>query len=332
MNWADRRYAIGRGLAAIRHKQGKDLQPFLKGLIDCNLPSLLVEATGSTFPNVSSQQLNQLSIQVPDLPTQRSIAAILSALDEKIELNRQTNRTLEAIAQALFKEWFVDFNYLSEPRLEGLKDYLDYDSVSLESVSTCNQVNHGSDGKLHDICELNPKLFLKKGTVAPHVEMKDLSSDSAIIKRSINREFTSGSKFQNGDTLLARITPCLENGKTGLVNFLKDGEVGWGSTEFIVMRAKGCVSPYFVYCIARQQRFRDFAIQSMVGSSGRQRVIESILSDFDVPIPNETVMKCFHAAVAPIFRQLHENEQQTTTLTAIRDTLLQKLMSGEINV
>jgi len=98
------------------------------------------------------------------------------------------------------------------------------------------------------------------------------------------------------------------------------------------MRAKGYVSPYFVYCLARQECFRDFAIQSMVGSSGRQRVVESILSDFDVATPDKTVMKCFHAAVAPIFRQLHENEQQTATLTATRDSLLPKLMNGEINV
>lgn len=194
MNWADRRYAIGRGLAALRHKQGEDYQPFLKAVIDYCLPSLLVEATGSTFPNVSGQQLNQLTLEVPDLPTQRRIAAILYALDEKTELNLLTNQTLEAIAQALFKEWFVDFNYLSEPRLEGLKDCLD--STSLKSGSSFNQVNHGSDGKLRDICELNPKLSLKKGVVAPYVEMKDLSSDSSSIKRSIKENSLQAVNFK----------------------------------------------------------------------------------------------------------------------------------------
>jgi len=111
MNWADQKYAIGRGLAALRHRSSLSLQPFLKGIIDSYLPSLLAEATGSTFPNISSQQLNNLMIKVPDILTQTRIADILTALDDRIELNRQTNATLEAIAQAIFKEWFVNFRF-----------------------------------------------------------------------------------------------------------------------------------------------------------------------------------------------------------------------------
>lgn len=103
----------------IRHKNAKNLQPFLKGVIDYYLPVLLTEATGSTFPNVSNQQLSKLEIIVPEsIETQARIGAILSVLDDKIELNRQTNQTLEAIAQAIFKEWFVDFRFPHSP-LEG---------------------------------------------------------------------------------------------------------------------------------------------------------------------------------------------------------------------
>jgi predicted nucleotidyltransferase len=112
MNWADQRYAIGRGLAAIRHKNGKDFQPFLKGIIEYYLPNLVAEATEPGFPNVSSPQLHKLEIDIPEsLETQARIAAILAALDDKIELNHQTNVTLEAIAQAIVKEWLVDFHF-----------------------------------------------------------------------------------------------------------------------------------------------------------------------------------------------------------------------------
>jgi type I restriction enzyme, S subunit len=131
---------------------------------------------------------------------------------------------------------------------------------------------------------------------------------------------------------LARITPCLENGKTGIVDFLENDEIGWGSTEFIVMRGKKFISPFFVYCLARQQDFREFAIQSMIGSSGRQRVVETILADFTLVIPDEMILQHYHKIVEPLFRQLKENADQSATLAAIRDALLPKLMNGELDV
>jgi type I restriction enzyme S subunit len=108
MNIADQQYAIGRGLAAIRHKAGIQLQSFAKAVIDISLSKLLNEVTGSTFPNLSKGQLNLFKIEIPaDLPTQSRIASILSSLDDKIELNRRMNQTLEQMAQALFNHYFV---------------------------------------------------------------------------------------------------------------------------------------------------------------------------------------------------------------------------------
>ena len=99
-------------------------------------------------------------------------------------------------------------------------------------------------------------------------------------------EFTGGSKFCNGDTIMARITPCLENGKTAFVDVLEDGEVAFGSTEFIVMRARaGVGDPQFVYYLAISPEFRNVAIKSMVGSSGRQRVQQSVLGELELTVP-----------------------------------------------
>ena len=110
MNWADQEYAIGRGIAAIRHSEEIALQPFVRGVIELALPSLLAGSTGSTFPNVSRAEIG--GIHIPDLAIaeQRAIAHVLGSLDDKIELNRRRNETLEEIARALFKSWFVDFD------------------------------------------------------------------------------------------------------------------------------------------------------------------------------------------------------------------------------
>ncbi|MCG8606946.1 restriction endonuclease subunit S, partial [bacterium] len=111
MNWADQKYAIGRGVAAIRHKKGLGLRHFVRSLIEFRLPELLAAATGSTFPNVSRDQLVNLPVEYPGrINEQRAIAHILGTLDDKIELNRQMNQTLEAMARAIFKSWFVDFD------------------------------------------------------------------------------------------------------------------------------------------------------------------------------------------------------------------------------
>ena len=276
------------------------------------------QRSGSSQPLINQSTLNALNVKLPeDKETQRLIAAILSALDEKIELNRQTNATLEAIAQAIFKEWFVDFNF---PGATG-----EMQDSKLGSIP-----KGWRTGTLTDLIELNPKTSLKKGIIAKYVEMKDLSTGNVTINSFIAREFSSGSKFQQGDTLLARITPCLENGKTGFVDFLEKDESGWGSTEFIVMRGKGFISPYFVYCFARQQSFREFAIQSMVGSSGRQRVVESILSEFPCVIPAEENMTEYNSIAEPIFLKLKECADQCAILAKIRDNLLPRLLSGEV--
>lgn len=137
-----------------------------------------------------------------------------------------------------------------------------------------------------DFIEFNPRLSLKKGVVATKVAMEKLQPFTKIIPAAEQAEFAGGSKFCNGDTIMARITPCLENGKTAFVDILADGEVAFGSTEFIVMRAMAGVSdPQFVYYLATSPAFRNIAIKSMVGSSGRQRVQQGVLDELELTVP-----------------------------------------------
>ena len=138
-----------------------------------------------------------------------------------------------------------------------------------------------------DFVEFNPRLCLKKGTIATKVSMDKLQPFTKKIPVTEKAEYIGGSKFSNGDTIMARITPCLENGKTAFVDILDNGKIGFGSTEFIVMRAiEGISDPQFVYYLATSPEFRNVAIKSMVGSSGRQRVQQGVLENMLLCVPN----------------------------------------------
>jgi type I restriction enzyme S subunit len=140
--------------------------------------------------------------------------------------------------------------------------------------------------KAADFIDFNPRESVHKGTMAKKVAMEQLQPFTRDIPAYEVASFNGGSKFRNGDTLMARITPCLENGKTAQVNILEDGEVGFGSTEFIVLRAKPGVSDKdFIYYLAMSPILRDRAIKSMVGSSGRQRVQQGVINDTEFLAP-----------------------------------------------
>lgn len=137
-----------------------------------------------------------------------------------------------------------------------------------------------------DFIEFNPRLSMKKGAVATKISMDKLLPFTKKIPETEQAEFLGGSKFSNGDTIMARITPCLENGKTAFVDILAPGEIAFGSTEFIVLRARpGISDPQFIYYLATSPTFRSIAIKSMVGSSGRQRVQQSVLNELELKVP-----------------------------------------------
>jgi len=148
----------------------------------------------------------------------------------------------------------------------------------------------------------------------------------------IDRDFTSGMKFVNGDVLVARITPCLENGKTAYVDFLDEGQVGWGSTEYIVLRGKPPLPLEYAYFLARSEEFRQHAISNMTGSSGRQRVPVSCFDGFLVAVPPEPVARRFGQMAGAIMETIKAKDDESRTLAAMRDALLPRLLSGEIRV
>lgn len=257
----------------------------------------------SAVPGVNRNNVHQEPVSFPLPNEQKAIAAVLSSLDDKIDLLHRQNRTLEAMAETLFRQWFVE---------DAQEDW--------------------ADGTIVDLIEFNPQRKLAKNSIAPYLEMAALSNTTFSPEGWYDREFSSGTKFMNGDTLLARITPCLENGKTAYVTFLQDDQVAWGSTEYIVMRPKASLHPFFAYTLARNGDFRDYAEGCLAGSSGRQRVDVDHLKNYDIKIPSGTVVNQFNEFAESVVPKLHSNAQQIRTLEKLRDSLLPKLMSGEVRV
>lgn len=168
-----------------------------------------------------------------------------------------------------------------------------------------------------DFIEFNPRMNLKKGTIATKISMDKLQPYTKKIPETEQAEFSGGTKFSNGDTIMARITPCLENGKTAFVDCLNKDEVAFGSTEFIVLRAKPDVSDaQFVYYLATSPEFRQVAIKSMVGSSGRQRVQQPVLENLELVVPELPKQKRIGGFLAAIDDKIALNAKINDNLYA----------------
>lgn len=259
-------------------------------------------------PNISAGTLATFSFSIPPLPIQRKIASILSSLDDKIETNNAICRNLEEQAMALYKSWFVDF----EP----------FGGIAPDKWEK---------GVLGDFISCNPQLTKGK-YMGTFIDMKALPTSGYRISTFLHKIKATGTKFQNGDVLMARITPCLENGKTGIVWGLEEDEVGRGSTEFIVLRGKEAPLTSYIACLSRDDTFRDYAIKRMNGSSGRQRVQASDIIQYPILVPSKEVLCRFENTVSSFFGGIKARSDENDYLSKLRDTLLPKLMSGELSI
>jgi len=287
-------------------------------------------------PHTNLGILRDTPIQIPPIEEQRAIALVLGVLDNKIELNWQMNETLEGMARTIFRSWFVDFDPVhakAEGRDTNLPKALAEMFPSTFQSSNVGDVPNGwHHMPLPDAIEVNPSRSLQRGEVAPYLDMANMPTRGHVPASVIDRPFGSGMRFSNGDTLVARITPCLENGKTAYVDFLESQQIGWGSTEYIVLRPKEPLPPEYAYFLARSDPFREFAIQSMTGSSGRQRVPAEALTHFGVVVPSEQIAAEFGKFAAPLVARMSAAAKQSRILSTLRDSLLPKLISGELRL
>ena len=293
---------------------------FVYYLLKTKIEILHNVASGVASPIVNKSTFGNLEVCVPPLPTQRKIAAVLSAYDNLIENNTRRIKILEDMAQTLYREWFVHFQFPGHENVPMIESSLGLIPQGWEIVAASEAMF------------INPRTPVPRDTKKPFVQMKSATENSMLITDVEEKTGNSGAKFKNGDTLFARITPCLENGRTGFVQFLlNDDEIAFGSTEFIVLRSKR-LNPHFVYLLAQTRDFREHAIKSMTGATGRQRVMNQCFDDYFFPIPNQDILSQFESIIAPLFRKVQNFSEKNANLQKTRDLLLPKLISGEIDV
>jgi type I restriction enzyme S subunit len=256
------------------------------------------------LPYLKQSTLNEILVDVPGKAEQVAIGAALGSLDDKIAANTKLAETALAFLEVHFAALGLNRDPAEDDAGVGLDELVD----------------------------LNPKLAASSEAEPVYVDMQKLPVAGMSISAWEHRPPKGGARFINGDTLLARITPCLENRKTGFVDFLKDGQVGIGSTEFIVMRSRPGIPKQLSYFLATSKRFRTYAIRHMVGTSGRQRVSALDLAGYTVSKPDPEELARFGKISTGHFKLLKSLTDENRTLAATRDALLPQLMSGKLRV
>lgn len=311
---------INSGMVILSSKDQRIIDnEFIYYLVTSPLARKMIESfcSGSAQPQLPIKDFVKIKYDLPDLSRQREIVAILSAYDDMIEVNKKRISTLEQIVEHIYKEWFVKF------RFPGYKT-----AVFENEIPKGWKFIKAKEGII-----FNPILPVQNQSEFKIIPMESLSTSSMVLDSDcfIRQDSIAGRRSQNGDTLFAKITPCLENGKTGFVMGMAEGEVCGGSTEFVVLRSK-TLSPYYVYCIARSHFFRQTAILSMNGADGRQRVDEDKLKATKILQPSASQLQRFDEVVSVLFDKIHCIMKENKNLLSQRNYLLPRLMNGKLEV
>ncbi len=330
MNWATRECAIGRGLAAIRPKAHPELASFIRAIVEVGLPDLLSKATGSTFPSVSRPDIENIDFTITSLAIQKEISLILGSLDDKIELNRQMNETLEAMARRLFKSWFVDFDPVHK-KAAARQAHPDWDNATLS--------RHALPHMHPEIAELFPDRFEESslGLIPAEWEATIWGKIATLEYGKSLKGYQAGS----GDVQV----------------FGTNGPIGWTTKPLcespgIIIGRKGAyrgvhfsTKPFFVIDTA-------FYLKPVTAIDLRWAYLELIAVDinsmdsgsaipstsredfYQIPVnlPPSSILKAFGDITFSLYEKTQFNDAESQTLTQTRDKLLPRLLSGELSV
>ena len=256
--------------------------------------------TGSAQPKLNQANLLAIELRLPCLEVQKRVSDFLATFDDKIELNNRINHNLEEQAQIVFDRIF-----------------------NSDLTNNC---------LLSSIVDINPKRTLRKNEVARCIDMTYLNTAGSFPSGWEFKPYSGGMKFINGDTLMARITPCLENGKVAYINFLDKEETAFGSTEYIVFHAKEGYPNEMFYFLTRNKAFIEFATKNMNGSSGRQRVSGETIGNYIIPVLSEDDINELKTVSESTMKEILKNNLESRVLSEMRNTILPKLMSGELKI
>ena len=251
---------------------------------------------GSVRGGITWDDICRLELPIPPIEKQLEIVNSYKAITERIALKKKINDNLEATAQAYFDNLFF----------------------------SCDD----TDCTLADIALVNPSRPLSKGVEARCFDMSTLPTSGCIPTGDTTKPYNGGVRFINGDTLIARITPCLENGKAAYINILNEGEVAFGSTEYIVFASKDDIPSCFYYFLIRNSKFVTLALQFMNGSSGRQRVSGEELASFPLMIPSKEKLAAFNKVGKLVLEQMKESTEEIQFLKQLQETITATLSSN----
>jgi len=321
MNWSNIPYSIGRGLAAIRHKKSNQkLNRYIWYTLKYQLDNILSLGTGSTFPNVSKRVLEDLLIEVPPISTQLSVATILSCLDKKIELNNKINENLEQQAQAIFKSWFVDFEPFQDGKfveselgmipegweISSIKD-ISQEVVTGKTPSTKKEENYGDHTMFVTIPDMRDQVYV-------------IQTQRYLSEVGIN---TQPQKMLPRNSIMVS---CIAT--AGLVSLTSD--FSHTNQQINTIIPKEGIDPYFVFLY--MQTLSRYINDLGSGGTTTVNLNKGQFSNIKLIIPPETLFVKFNELVEPMFKIIELNQHQNITLANIRNALLPKLMSGEIEV
>lgn len=250
-------------------------------------------AVGGVRGSMPWEDFCDMKLPVPDLKEQEKIVNTYNAITKRIQLKQKINENLEKTAQCLFDELFMGNN----------DDLIE----------------------LNEIIEVNPERTLKKGEVYKCFDMSSLPTKNAIPFEYELKEYNGGMKFRNGDTLMARITPCLENGKAAYINLLDEKEIAFGSTEFIVLSAKNDFPSSFNYFLVRNPDFITYAIKHMNGSSGRQRVSGEDIGRFMIQRPKNEDLENFNLLGSEVLKEMKESSLEIAKLQELKQLVISRI-------
>lgn len=282
---------------------------------------------GSAVPSLTTEVLNEVLISIPDYSTQTAIAEILSSLDDKIELNNKINQELETLAQTLFKQWFIDFEF---PNENGEP----YKSSGGEMVeSQLGEIPKGwSVGYLNQIAELhkkNIKPFENPDTIYFHYSLPEYDV-SKLPKNELGDKILS-SKYEviEYSVLVSKLNPITPR----IWPIFKPNKNSICSTEFQVLKPLSVQFFPFLYFLCSSKDYTSSLQSRVTGTSGsHQRVNPKDMIDYEMVLPTTSIVNYFHDFVYDSLKMIQENRQEIVKLTKLRDTLLPKLISGELEI
>lgn len=354
MNYADQPYAIGRGIAAIRGKDGYPT-PFVRAVIKNNLDRLLIAATGSTFPNVSKSLLNEFVVTVITPGEAEKVNEVIISIEDKIHLNQKTNKTLEAMAQAIFKSWFVDYepvrakmraktegrdpNRAAMAAIAGVDLEQDWDEIEATLDQKLSRMREAQRQQLHETAKLFPD-ELVDSELGEVPKGWGVTSAEKVLKRfKVPKRIKKDEVEETGKIVV------LEQGE-GIIMGYHNGEAGFDASPD---------NPYFIFgdhtCIThltiepfdvapnviplQGEEFNSYWTYYAVKDLQQFQEYRRHWSELKVKVlitPNNDIDQVFADAIKPLIMQINKNRNQNLTLSQLRDTLLPKLISGEVGL